>query len=406
MEKVKVLHVITRLDKGGSAENILLTTLGLDKNKYDVALVKGLSLESDMSVEERTSLDEGLKQAELKGVKLITVSSLIRRINPMLDLRAFFRLYRIFLQEKPAIIHTHTSKAGILGRWASFFARVPIVVHTPHGHIFYGYHGKIKTKLFILIEKLTASLTDKIITLTEKEKEEHIQFNISKLDKFVVIHSGVKLEDFSKNFDNTEELKRDLGIPITDSIVGTVGRLVEIKGHKYFLDAARLVLNKIANVTFILIGDGHLMTELIAHTSTLGIENKVIFTGWRSNVAQLINAFDIFVLPSLNEGMGRVLVEAMAMGKPIVASDIGGIPDLVKDGANGILFPPRDVDAMAKAILKLLLDRELARKMGKEGERISLNYDTGAMVKKIEGLYEDLVRGKGQAHFHLDNYFE
>ncbi len=406
MEKVKVIHIITRLDKGGSAENTLLTTMGLDKNKYEVVLIKGLSLESEMSAEERTSLDEGLKQAELKGVKLITVPSLIRRINPMLDLQALFRLYRIFLQKKPAIIHTHTSKAGILGRWASFFARVPIVVHTPHGHIFYGYHGKIKTKLFILIEKLTAMITDMIITLTKREKDDHIQFDISKSHKFAVIHSGVNLEDFSKNFVNSDELKRDLGIPITDSIVGTVGRLVEIKGHRYLLDAARLVLNKLPNVTFLLIGDGHLMTELINHASALGIKNKVIFGGWRGDVAQLINAFDIFVLPSLNEGMGRVLVEAMAMGKPIVASDIGGIPDLVKDGTNGILFPPRDVHAMAEAIMKLLLDRELARKMGKEGERTSLNYDTGVMVKNIERLYEDVLRGKGQAHFHLDNYSE
>jgi glycosyltransferase involved in cell wall biosynthesis len=406
LEKVKVIHIITRLDKGGSAENTLLTTMGLDKNKYEVVLIKGLSLESEMSAEERTSLDEGLKQAELKGVKLITVPSLIRRINPMLDLQALFRLYRIFLQKKPAIIHTHTSKAGILGRWASFFARVPIVVHTPHGHIFYGYHGKIKTKLFILIEKLTAMITDMIITLTKREKDDHIQFDISKSHKFAVIHSGVNLEDFSKNFVNSDELKRDLGIPITDSIVGTVGRLVEIKGHRYLLDAARLVLNKLPNVTFLLIGDGHLMTELINHASALGIKNKVIFGGWRGDVAQLINAFDIFVLPSLNEGMGRVLVEAMAMGKPIVASDIGGIPDLVKDGTNGILFPPRDVHAMAEAIMKLLLDRELARKMGKEGERTSLNYDTGVMVKNIERLYEDVLRGKGQAHFHLDNYSE
>jgi glycosyltransferase involved in cell wall biosynthesis len=400
LEKVKVLHVITRFDKGGAAENTLLTTLGLDKNKYEVVLIKGLSLESEMSAEERTSLDEGLKQAELIGIGVITVPSLVRRINPVIDLQALFRLYRLFLQEKPAIVHTHTSKAGILGRWASFFARVPIVVHTPHGHIFYGYHEKVKTKVFILIEKVTAIITDRIIALTKREKEDHIQFNISKPYKFTVIHSGVNLEDFSKSFDNNKELKKELGIPITDSIVGTVGRLVEIKGHRYLLDAARLVLNKMPNTTFLLIGDGYLMTELISHTYALGIENKVIFAGWRSDVPQLINTFDIFVLPSLNEGMGRVLVEAMAMGKPIVASDIGGIPDLVKDGANGILFSPRDVDAMAKGILKLLLDRELRRKMGNEGKKLAYPaYDTSVMVRKIEGLYEKLLRGERTSTF-------
>ncbi|MFA4911536.1 MAG: glycosyltransferase family 4 protein, partial [Desulfobacteria bacterium] len=251
-----------------------------------------------------------------------------------------------------------------------------------------------------LIEKVTAIITDRIIALTKREKEDHIQFNISKPYKFTVIHSGVNLEDFSKSFDNNKELKKELGIPITDSIVGTVGRLVEIKGHRYLLDAACLVLNKMPNTTFLLIGDGYLMTELISHTYALGIENKVIFAGWRSDVPQLINTFDIFVLPSLNEGMGRVLVEAMAMGKPIVASDIGGIPDLVKDGANGILFPPRDVDAMAKGILKLLLDRELRRKMGNEGKKLAYPaYDTSVMVRKIEGLYEKLLRGERTSTF-------
>jgi len=161
-----------------------------------------------------------------------------------------------------------------------------------------------------------------------------------------------------------------------------------------------LVLNKIANVTFLLIGDGHLMTELISYASALGIKNKVIFAGWKSDIPQLINTFDIFALPSLNEGMGRVLVEAMAMGKPIVASDIGGIPDLVKDGANGILFTPRDVDAMAEAIIKLLLDRELRRKMGNEGKKLAYPaYDASVMVRKIEGLYKDLLKEKRTSTF-------
>jgi glycosyltransferase involved in cell wall biosynthesis len=381
------------LDKGGSAENTLLTTLGLDKNKYDVVLVKGLSIESEMSSEEKESVDKGLRQAELANVKLITISSLIRRISPFIDLKALFKLYKIIRQEKPDIVHTHTSKAGILGRLASFFARVPVVVHTPHGHIFYAYYGKVKTKFFVLLEKLMASITDRIITLTEKEKLEHIQFNVAKQHKFVVIPSGVRLENLSKDRGIDDELKRNLGIPLTDSIVGTVGRLVEIKGHRYLIDAARLVLDKIPEVTFLLVGDGHLMEGLINQASTMGIKEKVIFAGWRSDIPSLINIFDIFALPSLNEGMGRVLVEAMAMGKPIVASNVGGILDLVKDGVNGILFPQGDAYAMAEAIIKLLMDKEPARKMGEEGKRrVYPAYDLSTMIKNIEQLYNKLLR--------------
>ena len=397
MEKIKTLHIITRLDKGGSAENTLLTTLGLDRNKFDVVLVKGLSIESEMSSEEKESVDKGLRQAELANIKLITISSLIRRISPFIDLKALFKLYKIIRQEKPDIVHTHTSKAGILGRLASFFARVPVVVHTPHGHIFYGYYGKVKTNFFVLLEKLMASITDRIITLTKKEKLEHIQFNVAKPHKFVVIPSGVRLESLSKDRDIDDELKRNLRIPLTDSIVGTVGRLVEIKGHRYLIDAARLVLDKIPEVTFLLVGDGHLMEGLINQASTMGIKKKIIFTGWRSDIPSLINIFDIFALPSLNEGMGRVLVEAMAMGKPIVASNVGGILDLVKDGVNGILFSQGDADAMAEAIIKLLMDREPARKMGEEGKRrVYPAYDLSTMIKNIEQLYKHLLEGESK----------
>lgn len=393
MGKIKILHVITRLDGGGSAENTILTTLGLDKKKYDVVLIKGLSLESEMSAGEKASVEDGLTQIELMGVKLIIVPSLVRQINPIIDLRTLFRLYRIFLREKPIVVHTHTSKAGILGRWASFLAGIPIVVHTPHGHVFYGYYGRIKTKLFILMEKLTAPITDKIITLTEKEKEEHIQLNISKPDKFVVIHSGVKLENSHKNWDN-DALRKGLGISLTDSIVGTVGRLVEIKGHVYLLDAARLLLNKMPNTTFLLVGDGHLTNRLKNHALSLGIKEKVVFTGWRNDVFQLINMFDIFVLPSLNEGMGRVLVEAMAVGKPIIASDVGGIPNLVIHGKNGLLVPAADAQALAKSIEFLCANPEKGSEMGKEGKKIAEDYGVGSMLQKIDDLYLRAIKEK------------
>ncbi|MDY7033014.1 MAG: glycosyltransferase family 4 protein [Thermodesulfobacteriota bacterium] len=394
--KIKNVHIITRLDKGGSAENTLLTTLGLEKDKYDTVLVKGLSLESEMGSEEKLSVERGLRQAEVAGVKLISVPSLMRRINPVADLKALFHIYKILIKERPLIVHTHTSKAGILGRLAALLVGIPIVVHTPHGHVFYGYQGRIQTIFFILIEKLMASITDKIIALTENEKKEHLHFNVAQQDKFTVVPSGVQLRNFFENGQG-HLLKEELGIPEEDSIVGTVGRLIEIKGQTFMLDAARLVLNTMPNTTFLFVGNGHLLDSLNEQAFALGIKDKVKFTGWRSDISQYISAMDIFVFPSLNEGMGRVLVEAMAAEKPIVASNIGGIPNLVKDGINGILFPSRDSDAMAEAIIKLLQDRYLAEKMGQEGrKRVYPAFDANTMVRKINGLYEELLMEKGR----------
>ena len=166
MQKIKVAHVITRFDKGGSAENTFLTVRGLDKKKYEVLLIKGLSHESFVGKKEAAAVDENLKEAEKNGVKILTLPSIIRSIAPAQDIKAFFSLISIFKSEKPRIVHTHTSKAGILGRWAAFFAKVPVIVHTPHGHVFWGYFNKCKTSVFVFLERLTARITDRIITLT------------------------------------------------------------------------------------------------------------------------------------------------------------------------------------------------------------------------------------------------
>ncbi|MBI3601179.1 MAG: glycosyltransferase family 4 protein [Nitrospinae bacterium] len=415
--KYKVLHIITRQDKGGSAENTLLTVLGLNKEKYEVTIVKGAALESAMSDDEREANERDLKMASDSGVKIITVDELVRRISPLNDLKAFIRLFSIIREGKYHIVHTHTSKAGIIGRWAAWLCRfgkltkTPVIIHTPHGHIFYGYYGKFMTRVFIIIERITAIITDRIITLTEREKQEHIVFKIAHPEKFITIHSGVETKRFfDVTPEDTKKIKKEFNIKEDCLVIGTVGRLVEVKGHKYFIQAANEVLNNPLNpltpfdkgdskgVKFMIVGDGPLMDDLKREAEfslnppfIKGGKGGIIFTGWRNDVPAVMSVFDIFVLPSLNEGMGKVLIEAMLLKKAIIASRAGGIPDLIRDGENGILVKPASPDELAEAIIDLIKSEDKRKRMGDKGRLIAESYSDKAMVEKIERLYEEII---------------
>jgi len=238
LEKIKVAHIIARLDKGGSAENTLLTVKGLDREIYDVILIRGLSIESNMAEDEVRVVGKSVREAEGKGVRVITIPSLVRRIQPFYDLKAFFALIKILLYERPHIVHTHTSKAGILGRGAAFFARVPIIVHTPHGHVFWGYFGRLKTGIFILLEKISALITDRLVVLTEQEKNDHLHFHIAPENKFSEVHSGINLDRFSNTSVDPAAMKKKLTIPEGNLVVGTTGRLTHIKGHRYLTEVS------------------------------------------------------------------------------------------------------------------------------------------------------------------------
>jgi glycosyltransferase involved in cell wall biosynthesis len=395
MEKIKVLHIITRFDKGGSAQNTYLTLLGLKKENFKSCLITGLSLESEMKDEEMKSKEIDIQRLESEGIQFIQCPSLVRRLNIIKDFRAFFEIWKLIKKNNPLIVHTHSSKAGLLGRLAAKLAGIPITVHTPHGHVFFGYFGPIKTRIFIILEKLAYRITDKIVALTNREKEDHINLGIASKNKFVVIPSGVELKKFKEVPHNEKQnLKRELGIPENALIIGTVGRLEPVKGPEFLIEAAKYIIPKYPNTHFLFSGDGHLKQNLKKKASELGIEKNIIFLSWRDDIAKIISVYDIFVLPSLNEGMGRVLVEAMALGKPIVASNVGGIPDLVTHGKNGFLVPPKDPKEFAKYIQIFLEDKERRMKMGLTGKEIALNFSKEIMVEKINGLYKKLMTQK------------
>ena len=382
--KIKVIHIITRLDKGGSAENTFLTLKGLDKSRYQVSLIAGPV--DDPSQDRRSHLEES-------GVRYIQVPQLRRNIDLFYDFSALLKTFRLLRRERPDIVHTHTSKAGLLGRLAAKLAGIPSIIHTPHGHVFFGYFGALKTRMFILFEKLASRITDKIVALTPREKSDYLSYKVTSEEKLVVIPSGIELHKCQPApREERSKFRKELGIPESSAVVGTAGRLVPVKGPVFLLQAFERVISEHPDTYLIFAGDGPLRKSLEKNAVVMGLAKNIIFTGWREDMARVLSVFDVFCLPSLNEGMGRVLVEAMALGKPVVASAVGGIPDLIIPGKNGFLVPPRNPGELARQILFLVKNREEAAKLGRAGKGMVSAFSDEIMVKKIAELYEKALK--------------
>ncbi|HPC32420.1 MAG TPA: glycosyltransferase family 4 protein, partial [Syntrophales bacterium] len=394
-----VVHVITRFDKGGSAENTFLTVTGLDPARYETYLLAGSDGQDTAAAvstpsAESAAAEENMARVQAAGVKTFIVPELVRPVAPLRDLRAFLRIRGLIRRLAPQIVHTHTSKAGIIGRLAAFSAGVPVVVHTPHGHVFWGYFGAVASRFFITLEKSASRLTDRLIMLTGQEKADHLRYRIAPPDKFVVIHSGVCLEPFLQITAADSRPDSDPAFPPDSFVIGTIGRLTAIKGQRYLLEAAAGLLREIPELICIIVGEGELRRELAARAASLGMGERAFFPGWRRDVPSYMAALDLFVMPSLNEGMGRVVVEAMAAGRAVIASDVGGLRDLVVHGENGLLVPPGNAAALAAAIRTLYRDPKRRRIMGQNGRMKAPAFSAAAMIKKIDELYMNLLREK------------
>lgn len=385
-----ILHVITRMVKGGAQEDVLDLAERVDPSRYDSILVTGPSEGPEGSL---------VNKAVAHGADLREIPWLVREISPVNDIRAYMALVRLIRREKPVIVHTHTSKAGIVGRLAARTAGVPVVIHSPHGHVFHGYYGKFKTRLFIGLERWCARFSDRLVMITENERADHVALKIAPPEKFVTIHSGVDFDPLLNDISGRGALRKQFSIAEDARVIGTVGRLVPIKGQVHLIDAMPEVIGKMPNTHLVLVGSGPLLEELQNRTAEIGMSDHVHFAGYRSDVAACLKDMDLFVLPSLNEGMGRVLVEAMVMRLPSVASDVCGIKDLIQEGKNGRRVPVGDSDALAAAIVDVLSDPVRARQMGDEGfNTVVPSYGLEAMLTEIESMYSnEIERATGKA---------
>lgn len=392
-----VIHLITRLDWGGSAQNTLLTAVGHDRSRFVPLVVAGAIGQWD---------DQGGQQAgdaqssvlQRAGVRWLVLPSLTREVNPIKDLVALWQLIRLFRRERPTIVHTHTSKAGALGRLAAWIARVPALVHTPHGHVYYGHFGRVLSGLFLLIERALARVTTAMIALTEAEREEHLFHGVGCRGTFAVVPSGIDVERFRRVNAGAGVRPAGATYPSGAFVIGSVGWLTPVKGHAVLIEAMAILKPKYPHAHLLLIGSGGLRDELQRLAGRLGVESSVDFLGMRTDVPECLAALHCFVLPSFNEGMGRALVEAMAAARPVVASRVGGIPAIVEDRRTGFLVPPGDPEALAAAVAELIAQPELARRLGLAArERIDAAFSVPGMVRAVESVYDEALKRAGIA---------
>jgi glycosyltransferase involved in cell wall biosynthesis len=386
---VRVLHVITRLILGGAQENTLLTVIGQQRDpRFRVTLLAGIDLGPEGNLHER---------ARLEGVDLVLLPSLVRPIRPLADLRALLALYRVMKSGRFDIVHTHSSKAGILGRIAAHAAGVPVVIHTLHSLVFHEYQAAWKNRLYVGLKRMCAPWTDVIISVNDKTRYIAIASGVGRPEQHVTIHSGMDLTPFVSVSSGltVEAAKRRLGIPEDALVVGKIARLFPLKGHDLFFEAAERIARAEPRAHFLLVGNGTLRAELEARARTLGLLPRTLFTGLvpPEQVPAHIQAMDVVVHCSLREGIARVLPQAGAVGKPVVAFHMDGAPEVIREGVSGYLVPPRDTAALADRALFLLGNPALREAFGQEGRRVAVeSFGLDRMVSAINAVYWERLR--------------
>jgi len=386
--RAKVLHVITRMDHGGSATDTRDIITGTDGSRFESHLVCG-------SLNQLTEEEERQLRSACAGFAV--EPSLRRDISPLQDLTALLRLYRLIRDGGFDIVHTHTSKAGFIGRLAAWLAGAPIIVHSPHGHVFYGYFSPLKTKVFILLEKLAARVTDRLLCLTRMEIKDHLKLGVGWRGIFDVLPSGVPLEKFAAPSTPPDAVRRKLGIPPDAIVTGCVARLDPVKGIRHLILAFSLLADIEPPPYLLLVGDGEDREELERLAREKGVAPRVIFAGHRHDVPDLLHAMDVFALPSLNEGYGKAIVEAMCAGRPVVATAVGGVPSLVTNEETGLLVPPANPEALAVVLRRLISDPLSRTRIARAGLRsVSDDFSVEAMNRKLEEIYTNLLATRGK----------
>ena len=387
----KVIHVITRLDYGGSAQNTMLTALGHDRAQFEPLVVAGYPGCWDAQGGQAAT-EENCRQLEKAAIRWMLLPSLTREVHPIKDAQALWQLIRLFRQEQPALVHTHTSKAGVLGRVAAWLARVPVIVHTPHGHVFYGHFGPFRSWLFLQIERVLSVLTDRLIALTEAERQDHLDRAVGEADRFVVVPSGIDRERFGRARVQGKQQPDWFGCPPEALIVGSVGWLTDVKGHEYLIEAVAKLKPDFPSLHLVIIGSGDRHDALLQQSELAGLRDAVHLLGHRDDIEACLAGMDLFVLPSLNEGMGRALIEAMAAGLPVIASRVGGIPAVISHERTGLLVLPGDAGALAEALRRLLDRPEWATQLGLAAScSVDSRYGSVSMVHAIESIFAEAL---------------
>jgi len=407
-KKIKILRIITRLNIGGPSIHVSLLTKGLDPERFESILVSGnvSDLEGDMSYVARDL-----------GIKPMIVPSLKREISLHRDIRTLIHLLHILAKEKPDIVHTHTAKAGTLGRIAVFIHNLidkkrVLVIHTFHGHVLHGYFSWLKSQMVIWAERLQAKATDVIIVISGSQKNElSRKYRIAPKKKFRTVKLGFNLQPFSLVENLKGQFRRSVGVEPKTVLIGIVGRLVAIKNHKMFLDAAKIFTGKNPGiqVKFMIIGDGALRQELMSYSAVLGLSNHVIFCGWIRDLPEVYADLDVLVLTSINEGTPVSIIEAMASSVPVISTNAGGVLDLIGpprstfdlDGfevcKRGLICSQGDANGLAKGIKFVLMNSSFQQETSNAARKfVRRDYSEDRLLTETESIYLNLIEGQSR----------
>ena len=385
--RVKVLRVIARLNIGGPALHVAYLTEGLASRGYDTTLVAGTLARGEESMAD---------VARQRGVSIVTLEALHREISPLSDLRAIVRLASVIRRERPTILHTHTAKAGAVGRIAAVLAgsaRPPVIVHTFHGHVLRGYFGRVRTAAFRILERTLARWTTLLVAVSPEVRDDLVALGVAPAEKFAVVRLGIELEErVELNGAGRAEIRRVLGIGPDSFVVGWVGRMTAVKRTDDVLLSFQRLLARDVDATLCLVGDGPDRSRLERRAHELGIAKRCLFLGYQDDVGAFYSAMDALVLPSANEGTPVSVIEALAAGRPVVATDVGGVADVVEDGANGFLAASGDAEGLARRVLDLLGDGDRRRSMGETGRAgVAERHSASRVADRTAALYQEIL---------------
>jgi glycosyltransferase involved in cell wall biosynthesis len=384
LSPIPILHVITRLIVGGAQENTLYTAARLDPLRYKVEVICGPQTGSEGSL---------IEEARAQGIPLTIMPNLVRQVSPLNDFKALIALTRVMRQGEYTIVHTHSSKAGILGRLAARLAGVPLIVHSVHGWSFHDYMPSITRRIYILVERWIARFTDVIIVVTVKDIEKGLQAGSGHREQYHLIRSAIPLDEFDPRRADRVMSRRQLGLPLNAPVIGTIGRFSAQKNPLDWVRVAGSVGHARPEARFIMVGDGPLRPQVEALIIQEGLAGRAILTGLRRDASQLLAAMDIFMLTSLWEGLPRTIPEAQAMGLQVVANRADGTTEAIQDGLNGYLCTPGNLEDMASRVITLLDDPALRAVMGQHGRSEAVTeFDLRKMIEGIDRLYQQLMK--------------
>jgi len=388
--RMRIVHIITRLIVGGAQENTLLSCEGQRTRGHEVALITGPPLGPEGSLMDR---------AMAGGYRVEVLDEMRRAVLPQRDWRTYRRLVRRLRELRPDVVHTHSSKAGIIGRWAAHAAGVPAIIHTIHGLSFTASTWSVVNHGYRLLERLTAPITSRIVSVADAMTRQSVACRIGRPQQYVTVYSGMEIEPFLRASASREEIRRRLGIESGQIAVGTIARLFYLKGHEDLLAGAQRLCEEFANLRFLWVGDGLLRGDYEAQIRRMGLGERFILTGLvpPAQIPELVGAMDILVHPSRREGLARALAQAQLAGRPVIAYDVDGNREGLVDGRTGFLARPFDRQELLDRLVVLVKDEGLRGDMGRKGQAFAAGrFAASVMLNDLEAVYASALSARAR----------